>query len=63
MAFGDEANDLSMVQWAGYGVAMGNAVPALKDVAWKVLEWTNDQEGVARAVEEYVLKEKQDGAI
>ncbi|MCU0082378.1 Cof-type HAD-IIB family hydrolase [Streptococcus danieliae] len=63
MAFGDEANDLSMVQWAGYGVAMGNAVPALKDVAWKVLEWTNDQDGVARAVEEYVLKEKQDGAI
>lgn len=63
MAFGDEANDLSMIEWAGYGVAMGNAVPALKEVAWKVLDWTNDQDGVARAVEEYVLKEKENGAI
>ena len=29
MACGDEANDLSMIEWAGLGVAMQNAVPAV----------------------------------
>ena len=33
MACGDEANDLSMIEWAGLGVAMQNAVPEVKAVA------------------------------
>ena len=33
MACGDEANDLSMIEWAGLGVAMQNAVPEVKEVA------------------------------
>lgn len=33
MAFGDAANDLEMLGYAGVGVAMGNAVPAVKEAA------------------------------
>ncbi len=33
MAIGDQENDLPMIVWAGVGVAMGNAVPALKAAA------------------------------
>ena len=33
VAFGDGGNDIEMLQWAGYGVAMGNACPDLKRVA------------------------------
>jgi len=57
MACGDEANDLSMIEWAGLGVAMQNAVPAVKEVANVVTPMTNDEEAVAWAIEEYVLKE------
>jgi len=59
MACGDEANDLSMIQWAGLGVAMGNAIPAVKEVAALVAPVTNDQDAVAWAIENYVLKESE----
>lgn len=57
MACGDEANDLSMIEWAGLGVAMQNAVPAVKAVANVITPMSNDEEAVAWAIEEYVLKE------
>ena len=57
MACGDEANDLSMIEWAGLGVAMRNAVPEVKAVANVITPMTNDEEAVAWAIEEYVLKE------
>ncbi len=57
MACGDEANDLSMIEWAGLGVAMQNAVPAVKEVGNVITPMTNDEEAVAWAIEEYVLKE------
>lgn len=53
MAFGDDTNDLEMVQEAGVGVAMGNAIPELKAVANRVT-LTNDEDGVAVVVEEYL---------
>jgi Cof subfamily protein (haloacid dehalogenase superfamily) len=33
VAFGDQTNDLDMLQWAGRGYAMANAAPAVKSVA------------------------------
>ncbi|MEW4353416.1 Cof-type HAD-IIB family hydrolase [Streptococcus pneumoniae] len=57
MACGDEANDLSMIEWAGLGVAMGNAVEEVRAVAKVTTPMTNDQDAVAWAIEEYVLKE------
>ena len=57
MACGDEANDLSMIEWAGLGVAMQNAVAIVKEAANVVTPMTNDEDAVAWAIEEYVLKE------
>ena len=55
MGIGDEENDLPMIQYAGIGVAMENAVPMVKEAA-DVITKTNDRNGVAHAVKEYVLK-------
>lgn len=45
MAFGDEQNDLEMLQWAKYSVAMGNAATNIKAIA-KYETVTNDEAGV-----------------
>ena len=50
IAFGDEDNDLEMIQYAGHGVAMGNANPLLKDVANHITA-TNDEDGIALMLE------------
>lgn len=54
MAIGDHINDIEMLEWAGWGVAMGNALPEVKAVS----DWITgslDQDGVAIAVERFVL--------
>jgi hydroxymethylpyrimidine pyrophosphatase-like HAD family hydrolase len=50
MAIGDNLNDVQMLEFAGYPVVMGNAVPDLKSRGWMVTA-TNDGAGVARAIE------------
>lgn len=57
MAIGDEENDLTMLKWAGFGVAMANGVAIAKETADAVTEKTNDESGVAEAVERYILSE------
>jgi Cof subfamily protein (haloacid dehalogenase superfamily) len=54
LALGDGENDIEMLQLARIGVAMGNAMERLKAVADHVTA-TNDQDGVAVAVEHFVL--------
>jgi Cof subfamily protein (haloacid dehalogenase superfamily) len=54
MAIGDENNDLSMIEIAGLGVAMGNAIPIVKQAA-DVITTDNDHDGVAQAIKEYAL--------
>lgn len=49
MAVGDYLNDVEMVAWAGFGVAMGNAVPEVKAVARRIVA-NNDEGGVADAI-------------
>ena len=51
IAFGDNHNDLTMLEWAGRGVAMGNAEPEVKQVADEVTA-TNGEFGVALVLEE-----------
>ncbi|MFI4896874.1 MAG: HAD hydrolase family protein [Phycisphaerales bacterium JB059] len=48
-AIGDEVNDVSMIRGAGLGVAMGNAVPSVAEVADRRTE-SNAEEGVANAI-------------
>lgn len=50
VAFGDGLNDVEMLTWAGHGIAMGNAEPAVKAIADEVAA-TNDDDGVAEVVE------------
>lgn len=49
IAFGDGHNDASMVKYAGIGVAMENAVQALKDIADEVT-LSNDEDGIAASL-------------
>ena len=46
MAFGDAQNDMSMLDFAGYGVAMGNACAELKAMADEVT-LSNNEDGIA----------------
>lgn len=55
IAIGDSWNDRDMVEAAGLGVAMGNAVPSLKQVADYVAPG-NDEEGVRHVIERFVLR-------
>ncbi|MDN6639941.1 MAG: Cof-type HAD-IIB family hydrolase [Tetragenococcus sp.] len=54
MSIGDEENDLPMIEYAGYGVAMENAVEQVKAKA-NIITASNDEDGVAQVVEEYAL--------
>lgn len=56
MACGDNMNDMEMVAWAGVGVAVNNAVPALKEAAAYVASAERSY-GVAEAVKTFVLGE------
>ena len=47
IAFGDGNNDIEMIEFAGIGVAMGNATPELKKVA-DVTVLSNNEEGPAQ---------------
>lgn len=52
-AFGDDHNDISMLQSAGVGVAMANASEPVKLAADRITA-SNDQDGVAAVLEEYL---------
>jgi Cof subfamily protein (haloacid dehalogenase superfamily) len=54
MAVGDNLNDLEMLEFAGVPVVMGNAIAELKARGWPVTV-TNDEAGVAAAIETFVL--------
>ena len=54
MAVGDQGNDVSMIGWAGVGVAMGNGSPAAKEVA----DWVAppfEEHGAAAAIDRFIL--------
>ena len=55
MAIGDNYNDLEMLQMAGFPVLMGNSSPGLSSNGWHVTH-SNDEDGVAAAIQELVLK-------
>jgi len=53
VAFGDGENDIELVDWAGYGVAVENAHDRVKEVADFVCP-SVDEEGVAQVLEAYL---------
>ena len=54
IACGDGYNDLSMIQYAGLGVAMENAVLPVRKVADYITDSNND-DGVGKVVEKFML--------
>jgi len=52
MAFGDNYNDVDMIRDAGLGIAVGNAIQEVKDVA-KEITLTSKEDGVAIAIEKH----------
>lgn len=55
MAIGDNNNDIAMLQAVGWGVAMGQAPEHVKAAAHAVTT-SNGEDGVAQAIERYVLR-------
>ncbi|RDW20717.1 sugar-phosphatase [Oceanobacillus chungangensis] len=55
MSIGDNGNDLSMIKYAGCGVAMGNAIPEVKEAA-DFVTLTNNESGVAYVIEKLALE-------
>lgn len=54
MTIGDSFNDLTMMEDSfGYSVAMGNAIPEVKEQA-KYVTGTNDEDGVAKAIKRFL---------
>ena len=53
IAIGDSENDLSMIEFAGTGVAMGNAIYMIKEKADYITD-TNDNDGVAKAINHFI---------
>lgn len=54
IAIGDESNDFEMIEFAGLGVAMGNANEQIKSIANYITD-TNDEHGVAKVIEKFIL--------
>lgn len=52
ICIGDAENDNSMIEYAGLGVAMGNALEVTKAVADYITD-TNDNDGVARVINKF----------
>ncbi|VFP87294.1 sugar-phosphatase [Candidatus Erwinia haradaeae] len=53
MAIGDQENDLSMLEYAGISVAMGNSIKKVKKVA-QIVTKSNQEDGVARVIEDFL---------
>ena len=53
IAFGDEANDYEMIQYAGHGVAMNNGIDDLKKISDDVTPLSNDKDGLAHYLMDY----------
>lgn len=62
IACGDGFNDLSMIKYAGLGVAMSNAQKIVKRSA-DYITFTNDENGVAHVVDKYILGKKKERVL
>jgi len=60
MAIGDNLNDYSMIKDAGVGVAMANAIPAIKEIA-QIQTDSNVNDGVAQIIEKTIEDNQKQG--
>jgi 3-deoxy-D-manno-octulosonate 8-phosphate phosphatase KdsC-like HAD superfamily phosphatase len=62
MAIGDNYNDVEMLAFSGYPFIMGNASAELKGRGWRVT-LSNDESGVAAAIEALLSRSSGDGTV
>lgn len=53
IAFGDEANDYEMIQFAGHGVVMKNGIDGLKKIANDITSYSNHEHGLSKYLNKY----------
>lgn len=56
ISIGDAANDMEMIDYAGLGIAMGNAIEDIKNKADYITR-SNEEDGVSHAIRKFCLKE------
>ena len=56
IAAGDETNDLAMLRYAGLGIAMKNATQEVLAGADMMSPWTNEEDGLAKLIDQYLLE-------
>jgi len=56
VALGDNENDIEMFKWAGYSIAMSNAIDELKSFSDLIVD-NSSNEGVAEGIEKILLGE------
>lgn len=56
---GDGFNDISMIRFAGIGVAMGNAQPAVREAA-DYITGSNDEDGLVQVIDKFILEKNQE---
>lgn len=54
ICIGDAGNDLHMIEYAGLGVAMGNAFEEVKEIANYITK-TNEEDGIVEVIEKFIL--------
>lgn len=54
VAFGDDHNDINMMQFVGTSVAVSNAIEEVKEIAGHITD-SHDEDGVANYIEKYIL--------
>lgn len=54
MALGDQENDVEMISYVKYGIAMGNAIEQVKEVSYDVT-LSNEESGVSHTIKKYIL--------
>lgn len=57
MCFGDSINDISMFEVCKYSVALKNAEDSLKNKAYMITEYDNDNDGLAKFLNKYFLED------
>jgi len=58
ICMGDNENDISMIEFAGLGVAMGNGEESVKNIANYITD-SNDDDGVAKVIEQFVIEQRE----
>jgi hypothetical protein len=58
ICIGDSGNDRQMIEYAGLGVAMGNAFPEIKEIA-DYVTFSNEDNGVAHVIDKFILNNQR----